>query len=299
MDLPNRPLVGLAACLATETAGAVRFGSGYWSQFVIAGLTGASPPADDSDPGTAVSAEEIFFYTVPLTQQFSLDRRHATQTPVMYDPDNSIELDITGTGPFRGVFIANYDYPGTEYDLTSPPNSRDGLVSALKSYGGWSSSPIRLVNNVRADSIAGDLEHILKDAQTGDVVLFYYAGHGNTMRDNDGDEAVRHAGDVLDETIWGVDRWNLRDDAFERIIGEQMKPDTRLVVMIEACHSGGTAEGAAASSVTRLDAQADEIECPECCAVPGAGPVVLVICAMALAGVGAWMLRRQHLGEAA
>ncbi|MEM8978539.1 MAG: caspase family protein [Pseudomonadota bacterium] len=92
-----------------------------------------------------------------------------------------------------------------------------------------------------------DLKHRSKP---GDRVIFYFAGHGYRVKDRNGDEID----DKLDEVLITADvkkpkaAWVIRDDEL-RILFEAF-PDRRILVVIDACHSG---------SITRSSLGTDEI----------------------------------------
>jgi len=81
-------------------------------------------------------------------------------------------------------------------------------------------------------------------SKPGDRVIFYFAGHGSRITDRDGDET-----DKLDEVLITADIKKpksigiIRDDDL-RYIFEKF-PDRRILVVIDACHSGSITRSAA------------------------------------------------------
>lgn len=81
--------------------------------------------------------------------------------------------------------------------------------SLLKESFGVPNEDIRVVVNERAtrDAIVHRLRTMFRDAEDGDVLVFYYSGHGSQIRDRDGDELS----DNLDELICPYDMdWDRR-----------------------------------------------------------------------------------------
>jgi hypothetical protein len=92
----------------------------------------------------------------------------------------------------------------------------------LKEYFGVPNQDIRVVVNARATkaNILHRLTTTIERAQPGDVVVFYFSGHGSQIRDRDGDELA----DALDEVICPYDMdWDrgtyVMDDDLDRVFG--------------------------------------------------------------------------------
>jgi metacaspase-1 len=93
----------------------------------------------------------------------------------------------------------------------------------LKQYLGVPNENIRLVVNERATkaNIVHRLQGMILDAEDGDVLVFYFSGHGSQIRDRDGDELT----DALDELICPYDMdWDRKtyilDDDLDAIFAE-------------------------------------------------------------------------------
>ena len=88
-------------------------------------------------------------------------------------------------------------------------------------------------------NILDRLEWLVDDAQSGDVLLFHYSGHGSQMVDTDYDLGIEPDG--MDEIICPVDLdWRskvVKDDDFARIFAK-VPDDVNLTVILDCCHSG-------------------------------------------------------------
>jgi hypothetical protein len=84
----------------------------------------------------------------------------------------------------------------------------------------------------KANILAG-LASLLKNAYAGDVVLFYYSGHGSNIVDKSGDEA-----DELDEVLVSVNFETICDDELNDVIKANIKPNVSLFIICDCCHSG-------------------------------------------------------------
>eukprot|EP00933_Yihiella_yeosuensis_P083542 TRINITY_DN97781_c0_g1_i1.p1 TRINITY_DN97781_c0_g1~~TRINITY_DN97781_c0_g1_i1.p1 ORF type:complete len:315 (+),score=25.54 TRINITY_DN97781_c0_g1_i1:88-1032(+) len=75
----------------------------------------------------------------------------------------------------------------------------------------------------------------------GDTFIFFYAGHGAQARDPTGQEI-----DGLNETMVFVteegNRKDFTDDELSCLIRDYFNPETRIVLVVDACHSGTIAD---------------------------------------------------------
>jgi hypothetical protein len=85
-------------------------------------------------------------------------------------------------------------------------------------------------------------ELLLKPAEKGDVLLFYFAGHGSQVRNSLSDEP-----DKLDESIVPADSRHgipdIRDKELRRLFNLILDRGARLTVILDNCHSGSGARG--------------------------------------------------------
>src|SRR5207253_1764991 len=78
-------------------------------------------------------------------------------------------------------------------------------------------------------------------ARAGDVVLFYYSGHGS--QEGAPPEFWRFEPDRLDETLVCWDsrmpgRFDLADKELAQLIAEVAEPGPHVLVVLDCCHSG-------------------------------------------------------------
>ncbi len=109
----------------------------------------------------------------------------------------------------------------------------------LKGFG-VPNEDIRVVVNERATkaNIIHRLRTTVADAEPGDVVIFYFSGHGSQIRDRNGDELA----DSFDEIIcpydmdWDRDTFILDDDLDE--LFDEIPSDVVLEAFIDCCFWG-------------------------------------------------------------
>lgn len=92
-----------------------------------------------------------------------------------------------------------------------------------------------------AQAMREGLSWLVTGAQSGDILVFHYSGHGSQVPDRNGDEA-----DHLDECIIPVDyNWTdkiIRDDELAVVFGK-VPQVADCYVVLDSCHSGtGTRE---------------------------------------------------------
>eukprot|EP01013_Petalomonas_cantuscygni_P010642 TRINITY_DN237_c0_g1_i2.p1 TRINITY_DN237_c0_g1~~TRINITY_DN237_c0_g1_i2.p1 ORF type:complete len:343 (-),score=59.72 TRINITY_DN237_c0_g1_i2:417-1445(-) len=76
------------------------------------------------------------------------------------------------------------------------------------------------------------LDWLMLTARPGDYMFLYFAGHGGSVPDLNGDEA-----DALDETIWALDG-TITDDLLYTVVSQRVPPNAVLNVLFDSCHSG-------------------------------------------------------------
>ncbi|HMB90559.1 MAG TPA: caspase family protein [Rhodothermales bacterium] len=109
--------------------------------------------------------------------------------------------------------------------------------------------------NAKHDNIlAAFRQHLVANAQPGDIVVFHYSGHGSQLNDEtDGDEL-----DGVDETIVPSDSdregtRDIRDDEINALLAE-IDPAASITLIFDSCHSGTVTrdlEGGRARTIDR------------------------------------------------
>lgn len=151
------------------------------------------------------------------------------------------------------------DLPGAEHDAR---RMRDALVVAR----GFPEDNVRMLLNHDATKAAiqeGVTGWLVQNARPGDNVVFFFAGHGSQMWDEDGDED-----DGLDETLAPADvlagstDFDISDDEFNVWLG--LLPTDNVLVVLDTCNSGtGTRDVTPFSRGRLLGRDIDALERPE------------------------------------
>jgi hypothetical protein len=133
-----------------------------------------------------------------------------------------------------------------EYERPDIPSLR-GCVNdvflvrkLLRRWFGVDNRHIRVIVDARATKaeILRRLRESLGAAEAGDLVVFYFSGHGSQIRDRDGDELA----DELDELLcpydmdWDAGRY-IVDDEFDAIVASA-PPDVLIEAFFDCCFWG-------------------------------------------------------------
>ncbi len=133
------------------------------------------------------------------------------------------------------ALIVGINYIGTEYQLSGCINDANNIRDFVINRG--CDNLIMMTEKDRyrpsKSNILAGLTYLLKNSKSGDVVLFYYSGHGSNVKDANGDEV-----DGLDEVLVSVNFESISDDELNQVIKTNLKTDVSLFIMCDCCHSG-------------------------------------------------------------
>ena len=145
--------------------------------------------------------------------------------------------------------------------LDGPPNDV-GLVSAALQHHGFLEDNILTLRDEQAsrDGILQALESLIDRADTGDIAVFYYAGHGHQITDDDANEELDGYDEVLvpygapdhsgspDEVQRAYNgEYHIRDDTLGMLLDRlnaKVGPDGNVAVFLDSCFSGTGTRGA-------------------------------------------------------
>ncbi|MDX9785214.1 MAG: caspase family protein [Desulfobacterales bacterium] len=99
----------------------------------------------------------------------------------------------------KALLVGVNRYKLSRADLQGCLNDVTNVRDVLLKYFGFTVKQIRVLADGRATkkAILHRLDWLVKDAKSGDRLLFHFSGHGSQIRDRDGDELK----DGLDEII--------------------------------------------------------------------------------------------------
>ncbi len=135
------------------------------------------------------------------------------------------------------VGINKYKLPGS--DLQGCVNDVTNMRNILLTYFGFAVKQIRVVTDDRATkaNIMERLEWLVKDAKSGDRLVFHYSGHGSQIRDREGDELKDNLDEILCPHDMDWDGTYIIDDELGRVFSK-IPEGVNLEVFLDSCHSG-------------------------------------------------------------
>lgn len=146
-------------------------------------------------------------------------------------------LEVPEATTYYGLIVGVADYPGGG-DLRFTDDDAREMRDALLRYPNWEEANIQLLLDSAAtkSAIQTAIQQIGVMADSDDVVLFFFSGHGTTGLDVEPlDEA-----DGVDEYLCSYGSTSsqfIRDDELSEWLGEL--PTTNVVVILDTCFSGG------------------------------------------------------------
>lgn len=140
-------------------------------------------------------------------------------------------------------------------DLQGCENDVRDLLRLLETRYEFTHCRTLLTTEATGAGMRAALQQLVDDTQTGDVVVFFFAGHGSQLRDDDGDEPsgfdntlVPH--DSCHDAARPELNLDIVDDELRGYL-EQLTAKTEAVtVIVDACHSGTITRGASSALVT-------------------------------------------------
>lgn len=167
---------------------------------------------------------------------------------------------LIGVGDYRNLpFVSQKQ--GREFkDLNGPRNDVTLLRQTLIGRYGFSSNAIRVLTDREAsrEAILSAFKSWLIDGSSpGDLVLFYFSGHGVPVRDQNGDEddgmdeALAPYDVIIEGARDAIDAKLIVDDELSVLL-RQLK-DRQVVVVIDTCYSGTATRGIGGTPVAMLE----------------------------------------------
>lgn len=150
---------------------------------------------------------------------------------------------------FRAVLIGINDYKSPSIkDLNGTGNDVEQMRSLLVNRFGFPSENVTVLQNQAATHTAilsAIRDKLAAPSQPGDVVVFYFSGHGSQMPDVSGDEP-----DKWDETLVPYDSrmpgiYDISDDELNAAFAEVAARTQNLTIMLDSCNSGTGARSVA------------------------------------------------------
>jgi uncharacterized caspase-like protein len=146
------------------------------------------------------------------------------------------DLKLAKTQKYTALLIG-IDYKGTQYKLNGCINDVKSMTEYLISKKIPSDKILALTDDTDVKptkiNIINSLKKLLNDASSGDQLVFFFSGHGSSIRN-----PPQKNKEEIDEVLVTLELNDIIDDDLNAIIQANLKPNVKLFVMFDCCHSG-------------------------------------------------------------
>jgi Caspase domain len=152
-------------------------------------------------------------------------------------------------GPKKTATPRGRDWPNLS-GAVNDVNALSEMLVALYDFDQRDIVTVTDQNATRAAILQALDRHLVQQAAAGDIIFFYFAGHGSQVRNTLSEEQ-----DKLDESIVPADSRagaaDIRDKELLPIFNRILDRGARLTVMLDNCHSGSGARGLPTGALPR------------------------------------------------
>ena len=146
----------------------------------------------------------------------------------------NLTYDTIIPGKNKNAVVIGINYIGTQKQLKGCINDANSISSLLTSEG---FTNIKLLTDNTQDkptkkNIINEFTTLLANANSGDVIFFFYSGHGSYTQDKNNEEFTGY-----DQMIVPIDLKCIVDDDLKRIINKNLKKNVTLIAMFDSCFS--------------------------------------------------------------
>ena len=135
----------------------------------------------------------------------------------------------------NSALLIGINYTGTDNELYGCINDTNSINSLISNYN-FKKICILTDNTVKKpdhNNILYEFKNLLSNSQAGDVLLFFYSGHGSYILDKNNNEKTGN-----DQVIVPCDLNEILDDELKNIIQTNLKKDVTLIALFDCCYSG-------------------------------------------------------------
>lgn len=135
----------------------------------------------------------------------------------------------------NSALLIGINYIGTQYELAGCINDTNSINSLISNYNFQKISILTDDTEKKPDhnNILTEFKNLLINSQAGDVLLFFYSGHGSYILDKNNNEKTGK-----DQMIVPCDLNGIIDDELKNIIQTNLKKDVTLIALFDSCFSG-------------------------------------------------------------
>ena len=135
----------------------------------------------------------------------------------------------------NSALLVGINYFKTKYELQGCINDTNSINLFISNYNFQKISILtdNTVKKANRNNILDEFKNLLINSRAGDVLLFFYSGHGSYILDKNNNEKSGN-----DQVIIPCDFKEIIDDELKNIIQANLKKDVTLIALFDCCHSG-------------------------------------------------------------
>lgn len=135
----------------------------------------------------------------------------------------------------KKALLIGINYLNTPYALSGCIDDTSRMKDLLSSYGFNDFKILTDLTSIKPtkNNILNELKNLIVNAKSGDVLFFYYSGHGSYTYDRNNDET-----DGRDEMLVSSDLQAVLDDELKTILQVHLSSQVTIIGMFDSCHSG-------------------------------------------------------------
>jgi hypothetical protein len=135
----------------------------------------------------------------------------------------------------KKALLIGINYLNTPYQLNGCIDDTSRMKELLSSRGFNEFKIITDLTDTKPtkSNILNELKSLIVNAKSGDILFFYFSGHGSYTYDTNGDES-----DGRDEMIISSDLQGVIDDEIKSILQNNMQREVTIMGLFDSCHSG-------------------------------------------------------------
>ena len=135
----------------------------------------------------------------------------------------------------KKALIIGINYINSPYELSGCIDDANRMNDLLVKRGFNTIEILTELNHIKPtkQNILEKFKNMILNAEPGDILFFYFSGHGSYTYDRNKDET-----DGKDEMIISSDHQGILDDEFKNILSNHMKREVTIVGLFDSCHSG-------------------------------------------------------------
>lgn len=135
----------------------------------------------------------------------------------------------------KKALLIGINYLNTPYQLTGCIDDTNRMKDLLFSKGFNEFKILTDLTDTKPTriNILNEFKNLITNAESGDLLFFYFSGHGSYTYDRNNDET-----DGRDEMIVSSDLQAVLDDELKSILQNTMKREITIIGFFDSCHSG-------------------------------------------------------------